>query len=161
MAAGVGAALLTSRFSISSADDQQRLRVGMIIPEQGPFAGEAKSLLSGFYLFLKEKGPDAANVEILKRDPGPEDAKAVDAIADLVMNKRVHVLIGPPSVGGSEKVIHGVEGANVILNSSWDFMKVSVFTPVQFFPRSVRVRGNAVRESGPTTGWGSSGVAVR
>ena len=75
----------------------------MIIPEQGPFAGEAKSLLSGFYLFLKEKGPDAANIEILKRDPGPEDAKAVDAVADLVMNKRVHVLIGPPSVGGCRK----------------------------------------------------------
>ncbi len=115
MAAGVGAALLTSRFSILRAEDQQRLRVGMIIPEQGPFAGEAKSLLGGFYLFLKEKGIDAANIEILKRDPGPDDAKAVDAVADLVMNQRVHVLIGPPSVGGCEKVIHGVEGSNVIL----------------------------------------------
>src|SRR3974390_1717609 len=79
MAAGVGTALLTSRFSILRAEDQQRLRVGMIIPEQGPFAAEAKSLLSGFYLFLKEKGPGAANIDILKRDPGPEDAKTVDA----------------------------------------------------------------------------------
>ena len=159
MAAGAGAALLTSRFSISSADDQQRLRVGMIIPEQGPFAGEAKSLLSGFYLFLKEKGPDAANIEILKRDPGPEDAKAVEAVADLVMNKRVHVLIGPPSVGGSEKVIHGVEGANAILfvtNPS-----VRLVAGEFCFPGSFRVGANSYQAAHPLGPWALKNIGKR
>ena len=159
MAAGVGAALLTSRFSVLRAEDQQRLRVGMIIPEQGPFAGEAKSLLGGFYLFLKEKGIDAANIEILKRDPGPDDSKAVDAVADLVMNQRVHVLIGPPSVGGCEKVIHGVEGSNVILfvtNPS-----VRLVAGELCLPGSFRVRANSYQAAHPLGPWALKNIGKR
>jgi len=151
IAAGVGTALLTSRFSVLRAEEQQPLRVGMIIPEQGPFAGEAKSLLSGFYLFLKEKGPDAANIEILQRDPGPEDAKTVDAVADLVMNKRVQVLIGPPSLEGSEKVIHGVAGANAILfvtNPS-----VRLVAGELCLPASFRVGANSYQAAHPMGAW--------
>jgi len=156
---GAGTALLLGGFPTASTADKQRLRVGMILPEQGPFSGEAKSLLSGFELYLKEKGSDAANLEILKRDPGQDDAKTVEAVADLVMTKQVHVLVGPPSLDGSEKVIHGIANANIILfvtNPS-----VRLVAGEFCLPGSFRVRNNSYQAAQPLAAWALKNVGKK
>ncbi len=156
---GVGTAFLAGGFSVLHAEEKQRLRVGLILPDQGPFAGEAKSLLSGFELFLKEKGTSAANIEILKRDPGPEDAKTVDAVADLVMNKHVNVIVGPPSLVGSEKVIHGLATGNVLLfvtNPS-----VRLVAGELCLPGSFRIRTNCYQTSHPLAAWALKNIGKK
>ncbi len=156
---GAGTVFLAGGFSILHAEEKQRLRVGLILPDQGPFAGEAKSLLGGFELFLKEKETSASNIEILKRDPGPEDAKTVDAVADLVMNKRVHVLIGPPSLAGSEKVIHGLATGNTLLfvtNPS-----VRLVAGELCLPGGFRIGNNCYQASHPLAAWALKNIGKK
>lgn len=156
---GAGTAFLAGGFSILHAEEKERLRVGLILPDQGPFAGEAKSLLSGFELFLKEKGTTAANIEILKRDPGPEDSKTVDAVADLVMNKRVHILVGPPSLDGSEKVIQGLAARSTLL-----FMtnpSVRLVAGELCLPGSFRIGNNCYQASHPLAAWALKNIGKK
>ncbi|MGO9123236.1 MAG: ABC transporter substrate-binding protein [Desulfomonilaceae bacterium] len=156
---GAGTVFLAGGFSILHAEENQHLRVGLILPDQGPFAGDAKSLLSGFELFLKEKGTSAANIEILKRDPGPEDAKTVDAVADLVMNKRVHVLIGPPSLDGSEKVIHGLAAGNTLLFVTNPSVKL---VAGEFcLPGSFRIGNNCYQAAHPLAAWSLKNIGKK
>lgn len=97
------------------AEKTPAITVGFILPEQGDLAAEAKSLMSGFELFLKEQGEGAPHLEILKRDPGADDAKALEAVTDLAINKEVTFLVGPPSLEGSERTIEGSADAKCIV----------------------------------------------
>ncbi len=112
---GASAALMLGGMSLARAEDRPIEKVGFILPEHGPHSSEARSLMAGFELFLKEKGSEAPSIEILKKDSGPEDEKTLEALADLLMNREVRFLIGPPSVKGAEQTIHGVGGSNAIL----------------------------------------------
>jgi len=112
---GASAALMLGGMSLARAQERPIEKVGFILPEHGPHSPEARSLMSGFEFFLKEKGSEAPSIEILKKDSGPDDEKTLEALADLLMNREVRFLIGPPSVKGAEQTIHGVGGSNAIL----------------------------------------------
>ncbi|MBI4963060.1 MAG: ABC transporter substrate-binding protein [Desulfomonile tiedjei] len=112
--AGIGT-LLVCGLSSAVAEEDRPVRIGFILPETGPLAAEAASLMAGFEYFMAEKGVDAPPLDIVKRDSGPKDEKTLEALAELVMNKEVQFLVGPPSLGGSEKAVHAVAGSNVIL----------------------------------------------
>ena len=84
------------------------MKVGFILPQEGQMAAEAASLMAGFDFFMMEKGVNAPPLDLLKRDSGPKDEKTLEALAELVMNKEVQFLIGPPSLGGAEKAVHAV-----------------------------------------------------
>ncbi len=107
--------LLASGFTLVRAEEDRPVKVGLILPQEGELAAEAASLIAGFEYFMLEKGVDAAPLDILKRDSGPKDEKTLEALAELVINKQVQFLIGPPSLAGSEKAVHAVAGSTVIL----------------------------------------------
>jgi branched-chain amino acid transport system substrate-binding protein len=112
---GASAAIVLGGFSLARAQEKASEKVGFILPERGPHASEARSLISGFELFLKEKGSQAPPLEILKKDSGPDDEKTLEALADLLMSQEVRVIVGPPTVKGSEQTIHGVGGGNTVV----------------------------------------------
>jgi ABC-type branched-subunit amino acid transport system substrate-binding protein len=112
---GASAALMLGGMSLARAQEKATEKVGFILPERGPHVSEARSLISGFELFLKEKGSEAPPIEILKKDSGPDDEKTLEALADLLMNQQVRVIVGPPTLKGSEQTIHGVGGGNAVL----------------------------------------------
>lgn len=112
---GASAALMLGGMSLARAQEKPIEKVGFILPEHGPNSAEARSLMSGFELFLKEKASETPSIEILKRDSGPNDEKTLEALADLLMNREVRFLVGPPSIKGAEQTIHGVGGGNAIL----------------------------------------------
>ena len=112
---GASAALVLGGRSVARAQDRPIVKVGFILPEHGPYSSEARSLLSGFEFFFKEKGSEAPAIEILKKDSGPDDEKTLEALADLLMNREVRFLVGPSSAKGAEQTIQGVGGSNAIL----------------------------------------------
>jgi ABC-type branched-subunit amino acid transport system substrate-binding protein len=112
---GASAALVLGGISLARAQERPAEKVGFIMPEHGPHSSEARSLITGFELFLKEKGSEAPRIQIVKKDSGPDDEKTLEALADLLMNQEVRVLVGPPTLKGSEQTIHGVGGGNAIL----------------------------------------------
>lgn len=111
--AGASIAILMSGLPQARAKTSPALKVGLILPEGGASADEAESLAAGFDLFWKEHGSPAP--EILRRDSGPNDEKTLEALTDLAVNNEVRFLIGPPTLEGSEKVIHGLTAGKAIL----------------------------------------------
>jgi ABC-type branched-subunit amino acid transport system substrate-binding protein len=107
--------------------------------------------MAGFEYYMMEKGVDAPPLDILKRDSGPNDEKTLEALADLIMNKNVQFLIGPPSLAGSEKAVHAVVGSNIILfvtNPS-----VRLVGGELCFPGSFRLCGNNYQSAQPLAPW--------
>ncbi len=113
----LGAGLCAGMFIVSipcaGAQDSASAKVGFLIPKDGPHSREAKSLVDGFELFLKESGQ--GSVEILKKDLAPKDANIAELLADLLIKRQVQFLVGPPTLEGSEKCIHGMAGSSAIL----------------------------------------------
>ena len=109
------AALIVGGRSVGNAEPNPKIKIGFMIPVEGASAPDAKSLMAGFELFLKERGGEAPHLEILKRDPGADDAKALEAVTDLAINEEVMFLIGPPSVEGTRKTIEGITDAKTVL----------------------------------------------
>jgi len=109
----VCAGIFAFSIPIAEAQDSVSARVGFLIPRDGPHNREAKSLADGFELFLKETGQ--SSVEILRKDLAPDDANIAELLADLLIKRQVQFLIGPPTLEGSEKCIHGVTGSTAVL----------------------------------------------
>jgi branched-chain amino acid transport system substrate-binding protein len=141
------------------AGNASKLRVGFILPESGPLSAPAASLFSGFQLFLKELGADASEIEVLKKDSGPEDQKTLEALTELVVNREVHVLVAPPTIDGSEKAIHAVTGSNVVLlvtNPS-----VRLVGGEMCIPASFRVCANNYLAAQPLAAWALRNVGKK
>lgn len=113
--AGVGASLAVLVLGIPQAGitSSPIAKIGLILPEGGIAGDEAKSIAAGFDLYWKEKG--SPTPEIFRKDSGPNDETALEALADLAVNKGVRFLIGPPTLEGSEKVVHGLTAGKAIL----------------------------------------------
>ncbi|MFH0824009.1 MAG: ABC transporter substrate-binding protein [Pseudomonadota bacterium] len=115
MTAGTCAAMIFGGVYPAMSENKNVTRVGFILPEKGPLSGDAFSLISGFMLQLKESGKQAETVEIIKEDPGPDEARAIEALALLLMERKVQFVVGPLSAEASEKVIHGCSGGEAVL----------------------------------------------
>ncbi len=113
--AGVSAVALAGGFSPIRAETKPRAHVGFMLPKRGALAKEASSLISGFELFLKEHPDKAPLLEIIKRDTGPEEGQTLEAVAELVVNKKVEFLIGPLSLEAATKAIHAVNGSESLM----------------------------------------------
>ncbi|MBI5571725.1 MAG: ABC transporter substrate-binding protein [Desulfomonile tiedjei] len=141
------------------AEQSGPLKVGIILPETGPSAAEGKSMFAGFELCLKEKGSEASRVEVHKKDPGPDDAQTLEAVAELVVNLKVSFLVAPPSLEGSVKTIHGLAGAKPILfvtNPCVRFVAGDVCVPTAF-----RVRPNSYQAAQPLAPWALRNVGKK
>jgi len=159
VASTAGLVVSTLGLSRASQGAAPKLKIGFIMPESGPLAGEAASLFSGFQLFMNEHKTDAAGFEVLKRDSGPEDQKTLEALADLVMNQEVHILVSPPTLGGSEKAVHAVSGAKILLlvtNPS-----VRLVGGELCMPGSFRVCANNYQAAYPLASWALRNVGKK
>jgi branched-chain amino acid transport system substrate-binding protein len=97
------------------ADEQVTTKVGFVLPKQGEYEEDAKSLMSGFHLFLKENKDKVPPLELFQEDPGKGDSKALEALTSLVINRNVRFIVGPMSLDGATKAVHAVSGTEAIL----------------------------------------------
>jgi ABC-type branched-subunit amino acid transport system substrate-binding protein len=153
------AALIAGGRSVRAAEPSPTVKVGFIIPEHGDLASEAKSLLAGFDLFLKEKGAEAPSLQILKKDSGPDDAKILEAVTDLTINQEVTFLIGPPSLDGAEKTLRGVADAKAIVFVTNPAVRLVAGELCS--PRIFSVRPNSYQAARPLAPWALKNVGLR
>ncbi|MCX5861180.1 MAG: ABC transporter substrate-binding protein [Deltaproteobacteria bacterium] len=156
---GVGLCLSAVVMGVGRANavDKARVKVGFIIPEQGPLSQESKSLITGFEFFLKEKG--SRPLEILRKDSGPDDQKTLEALTGLLVNQKVDFLVGPPSLNGSEKTIHGLAGTMAILfvtNPS-----VRLVAGEMCLPGIFRLRPNTYQAVQPLAPWAVRNIGLK
>ncbi len=152
-------ALIVGGRSVSAAEPSPAVKVGFILPEHGDFAPEAKSLLAGFEWFLKEKGSQAPNLQILKKDSGPDDAKILEAVTDLAINQEVTFLVGPPSLEGAEKTLRAVADAKAIAfvtNPAVRLVAGELCSPKIF-----SVRPNSYQAAQPLAPWALKKVGMK
>ncbi len=148
---GISAAFMLGGMSLARAQGNPTEKVGFLLPERGPHSLEARSLIAGFELFLKEKGGEVPPVEILKKDTGPEDEKTLDALADLLTNRDVRFLVGPLSAKGTEQTIHGVGSSNGILFVTNP--AVRLVAGEMCLPGSFRLCVNTYQAAQPLASW--------
>jgi branched-chain amino acid transport system substrate-binding protein len=153
------AAFVVGGRTASAADQSPTVKVGFILPEQGDFASEAKSLMAGFELFLQEKGAEASRLQILRKDSGADDAKTLEAVTDLAINQEVTFLIGPPSLDGAEKTIQGAADAKAIVFVTNP--AVRLVSGEQCSSRVFSVRPNSYQAARPLAPWALKKVGMR
>ena len=157
--AGLSAAFLLGGLSAAEAEDTRIAKIGFIFPEKGPHASEAKSFMAGFQLFFKEAGMDKPPVEIVRKDPGPKDEKALQCLTELMTDKDVRFVVGPLTLKGSEQVVHGVGTANVlffIVNP-----EIRLVSGEMCLPLSFRISANTYQCAQPLAGWAVKNVGTR
>jgi len=76
-----------------------RGRIGCLLPLSGPFAIYGRETLNGIQMGTATwlSGPDEPEIELIIRDTGGDEARAVRAVEELAQNERVLALIGPLS----------------------------------------------------------------
>ena len=133
------------------AAEPPKLKVGLLLPEKGPYAPESESLKAGFELYLKENKSAGQLVEIISQDPGSDETRTLEAVARLVMTDEVHFLVGPPDEESCERVNHAVSLKNTILfvtNPQVRFVSGELC-----FPGNFRVRPNTYQAARPLAPW--------
>jgi ABC-type branched-subunit amino acid transport system substrate-binding protein len=157
--AGTVATVLMGGWNPARAEDIARTPVGIILPEDGPFAADAKSLMAGFELYVKEKAATAPKLDVVTMDPGRDDGKILEVIADLVMKQKVPFLVAPPSLEGTEKAIHALSGEKVvtfITNPHLRFVSGERCSSTMF-----RLRANSFQAAQPLAPWALKNVGLK
>jgi ABC-type branched-subunit amino acid transport system substrate-binding protein len=158
--AGLSAALLFFRVPFVLAEQKQRSeKVGFILPEKGAYAGEAGSLLAGFELYLKENQADSPRLEILRKDPGPDGEKTLEAVTTLAINQGTRFLVSPPSLAAAEQAIHALAGGKVIHFVTCP--SVRLVAGEMCLPESFRVRGNTYQAVHSLAPWALKNVGLK
>ncbi len=155
---GIAVAAVLGGAYVSYAQEKRPIKVGFILSEEGPHATESRSLVAGFQLLLHEKKADG-QVEIVKRDPGPNDERALEALAELVADKDVRFIVAPLSLKGSEQIIHGAAGANRIVfitNPS-----VRLVSGEMCLPTGFRIGANDYQYGYPLSSWALKNIGAK
>jgi len=149
MAIGASLLLGSTGFPKLVGAQNRMVKVGMVLPEQGPFSQDARSLAAGFDCYLKEKGP--LRIEVTRRDSGPNDEKTLEALAELLVTEKVDFLISPMSLDGAEKAVHGISNSSTVLfvmNPS-----VKLVAGELCHGSAFRVRPNTYQRCYPLSSW--------
>lgn len=157
MGAGASLAVFLLGASTVRGAHNGAIKVGFILPQQGALAGEANAMLAGFECCLKEKG--GQSVEIVRKDSGAEDKKTLEALAELVMKNQVQFLVCPPSLDGSEKILHAsAEASSLIFVTN---PSVRLGAGELCVPSSFRVRPNTFQSAQPLAAWAVKNIGLR
>jgi branched-chain amino acid transport system substrate-binding protein len=83
-------------FTVSEAQAQGPIKIGMIAPLSGPFAQIGKDMVTGTELYLDEIGRQAAGrkIELLVEDDEGNPSVGVTKVRKLVEGDRVHLVTG-------------------------------------------------------------------
>lgn len=113
---GSGISILAMTIGIRNASGQaKQKKIGFILPDKGPYADEAASLLAGFYAYYKGKGSLPAGLDLIKKSSGAGDEKTLESLTDLVVNNKVDFLITSPSLTAAEQILHGSASSDVVV----------------------------------------------
>ncbi len=157
---GAAAVMLAGGFSAVRAEQESGpVSVGLILPTEGPLADQAKSLMAGFELRLAEEGDAARRLKLVKKDPGANGEKILEAVAVLVMKQEVRFLVGPLGLKASEQAIHGLSGAEVIhfvTNPAVRLVGGELCVPGSF-----RLCPNTYQRSRPLSPWALSKIGQK
>jgi branched-chain amino acid transport system substrate-binding protein len=89
--------IVAALFSVASADAQQPIKIGLIMPYSGQFADTATQMDNGVKLYIQRNGDSVAGrkIELIRRDTGgvaPDVAKRL--AQELVVRDNVDILAG-------------------------------------------------------------------
>lgn len=157
--AAAAATVVVGGWTHGWAEDLPPVKVGFVSPEEGPLAADAKSLVTGFELYLKEKAATAPKIEVVTMDPGADDSKTLEILAELVMNRKVPFLVAPPSLDGTEKVIHGLSGEKVVIFVTSPYLRF--VSGEKCSPTMFRIRANSFQAAQPLAPWALGNVGFK
>ena len=151
----IGALLIDVRIATSSTTPP--VRVGIIMSGDSEKSSDLESLVAGFELFVKERR--ASTLKLLKKHAGHKDEKTLAALVGLLAREDVQFLIGPDSLAGTEKCIHGLPADKAILfvtNPSVRFVSGELCAPGAF-----RLTPNTYQSARPLAGWALSSLGAK
>ncbi len=149
---GTGFTLLTllATGKTQAQDKPEILKIGILLPQEGSRASFTNSFYAGFEAYC-DKSASKSQVQLLKKNSGQDDSKTLEMLAELVMNDKVDILIGPPSPKGLEQTIHGLSTEDTVL---------FVLSPVLRFVSgemcrkgSFRIETNSYQRAYPLAPW--------
>ena len=109
------AALISTSAAFSQA--QAPLKVGLMLPATGTFAGLGNNIESGFKLFVQEQGGKLGGREIqyFKVDDESDPSKATDNVNKLIKRDQVDVLVGSVHSGVALAMAKAAKESNTLL----------------------------------------------
>lgn len=89
-------ALISLYVSCASAQNTEKLKVGLMLPYSGTFASLGNAIENGFQLYVKEQGGKIGGreIELVKVDDESEPSKATDNINKLIKRDKVDLVVG-------------------------------------------------------------------
>ena len=118
------AATLAALLGTSSANAQETVKIGLILPYSGQFADTATQIDNGIKLYMKQRGDTVAGrkIEIIRKDTGgvaPDVAKRL--AQELVVRDKVDILAGfalTPNAMAASDVSDQAKKFMVIMNAA-------------------------------------------
>jgi len=95
------AAAVSLAMPVAMAQAPAKLKVGLMLPATGTFAGPGTAIENGFKLFVNEQGGKLGGrvVEFFKVDDESDPSKAIDNVNKLIKRDNVDVLVGSAHSG--------------------------------------------------------------
>jgi len=95
------AAVVTLAMPMAMAQAPGKLKVGLMLPATGTFAGPGTAIENGFKLYVNEQGGKLGGreVEFFKVDDESDPSKAIDNVNKLIKRDNVDVLVGSAHSG--------------------------------------------------------------
>lgn len=80
----------------AAAQDAPALKIGLMLPYSGPYAGIGRMIENGFRLYVQEQGGQLAGraLQFVKVDDESDAARAAERVHKLIRQERVDVLVG-------------------------------------------------------------------
>ncbi|MCA1961697.1 MAG: penicillin-binding protein activator [Desulfomonile sp.] len=159
MQAGAAALSMIGWRSTAFAQDRPAIKVGFILPQKGPHAPEAQAIIAGFELFLAEHPEDTAFIQIVRKDPGPDEERTLEKLAELLLDGSVKFLVGPLTEEASEKVVHGGVGGRLVTFVTNP--AVRLVGGEMCLPEVFRIAENACQATQPLAPWALRNVGKK
>ncbi len=99
------------------AQDKSAIKVGLMLPYSGTYAGLGNAIENGFKLYVQEQGGKLAGREIqyLKVDDESDPSKATDNVGKLIKRDGVDVLVGTVHSGVALAMAKAAKESNTLL----------------------------------------------
>lgn len=155
---GAAALLTIGMRSMAFAQAKPVTKVGFILPRKGPHAAEAQSLIAGFDLFLAEHRQEASVIQTVRQDPGPDEERTIEVLAELLVDPAVKFLVGPFGVDACEKLLHGIDGRLVtfLANPAVRLVGGELCAPEVF-----RIAENSCQAAQPLAPWALKNMGTK
>lgn len=111
------AAFIGSISSYALANNNEPIKIGMMLPFSGVYAGLGEATRNGLKQALKESGNSVAgrSIEFIEMDTEAKPARAPEITSSLVDNQKVDFIVGPVHSGVAMGMIKSIKGKDSIM----------------------------------------------